>query len=230
MMDIAYISRATVTPLICLFQENENKKAVETIAVQNDILSSITLGFYMNNSALFICDPPRKTHPLFQEMNAQGMSTNVSLNIGGKYFDYSEVESNFVMVDSQEDDYLSVPFSLEIHISNLTGHNRTKDQLHLQDMRVRHDFINVSLQFESQIPFYTRPLGIIWLILISLVFVCGLIFIVYKVKQETLIDYNQETSNIPRLKEEHNISSRTHCQEKNYHMCKLAEQQDTVSK
>ncbi|XP_066430884.1 transmembrane protein 156 [Eleutherodactylus coqui] len=248
MTDISYFSRVTVTQLKCIFQEDENKEAIETVAAQNTILSSIILGFYMTNSTVFICYPQRKADPLTQELNAQGTPVNVSLNIRGIYFHYSDVESNFVMVDSQEDKYL--PFSLEIHINNLTGRNRTMDQLNYQDLRVHHDFMNVSLHFESQIPFYTRPLGIIWLILISLVFLCGLIFIAYKVKQERktapLIDYNQERSSIPKLKEEHNMSQKAYS-EKNDHICKqegqknqkfcsnaflpiIAEQQDTVYK
>lgn len=225
MMDISYISLATIMPLLCVWQENENKEAIKTVAAQNAKLCSITLGFYTKNSAVFICSPQGNKHQLSQEMNAQGITINVSLNIRGKHFHYPEVEFNVVTVDSQEDEYLSVPFSLEIHINNLTGYNRTMDYLDYQDLRVHNDFINVSLHFESHIPFYTRPLGIAWLILIALVFVCGLIFMAYKVNQETriapVIEYNQDRSSIQRLKKEHNtISSKTYCHEKNDHMCK----------
>ncbi|CAN2388509.1 hypothetical protein PRIEUP_LOCUS16455 [Pristimantis euphronides] len=223
MMDLSSICWAMITPLKCLLQENKTKEEIiKTAVAQNAVLSSITLDFYINNS-VFICCPQRNTHPLSQGMNAQGMPINVKLNIRGKYFHYSEVESNFVMACSQEDKNLSVPFSLEIHIRNLTGHNETIDQLPYEDLGVHHDFMNVSLHFESQIPFYTRPLGIIWLILISLVFVCGLIFIVYKVKQgektAPLIYYNKESSNIPRLKEHNNVSKKV-CDKKNDHMCR----------
>ncbi|XP_073419089.1 transmembrane protein 156 [Dendrobates tinctorius] len=179
MMDKSYISRVTVTPLVSLLQENENEEFIEI--AQNAVLSSITFGFNMNNSAIFICDPQRSKHPMSQEIRVQGQPLNVSVNIRGQYFHYSEVEPHFIMMDSQDYEDLSVPLSLEIHIRNLAGHNGTMDPL--RDLTFVHDFINVSLHFESLVPFYTRPLGIIWLILISLVFVCGLIFIVYKVKQ-----------------------------------------------
>ncbi|XP_073513187.1 transmembrane protein 156 isoform X1 [Phyllobates terribilis] len=180
-MDKSYVSRVTVTPLVSLLQGNDNEEFIET--AQNAILSSITFGFNMNNSAIFICDPQKSTHPMSQEISVQGQPLNVSVNIRGQYFHYSEVEPHFVVMDSQDYEYLSVPFSLEIHISNLTRHNETMDLLRHEDLKFVHDFINVSLHFESQVPFYTRPLGIIWLTLISLVFVCGLIFMVYKVKQ-----------------------------------------------
>ncbi|XP_056412773.1 transmembrane protein 156 [Hyla sarda] len=188
-IDSCMMDSAHKLPLICNLQENESREAVETVAAKNVTLSSITLGFYINTSAVFICYPQRDTDPLSQETSAQGKPINVSLNIKGKYFHYPEVESNFGMADSQGDVHPSDPFSLEIHISNLTGHNRTMDLWHYQDPGVHHDFINVSLHFENQISFYTRPLGVIWLFLISLVFVGGLSFIVYKVKRTApLID------------------------------------------
>ncbi|KAG8591682.1 hypothetical protein GDO81_000265 [Engystomops pustulosus] len=210
MMDISYISRVTVTSLTCFLQENGNTTAIETVTAQNALLSSIRLGFYVNNSAISICIPQSRTHQL-----SQGKLVNVSLNIEEKYFYYSKVESNFVTLDSQEDKDLPAPFSLDIHISNHTGHNRT---MQYQDPKDRHDFINVSLHFESPVPFYTRPLGIFWLILIALVFVCGLIFIVYKVKKEKkiapLIDHNQKSN-----KKSENILSKPACH-KNDHTCK----------
>ncbi|XP_069832257.1 transmembrane protein 156 [Dendropsophus ebraccatus] len=247
MMDSSYI-----LPLICNLQENKSKEVVETVAAQNGTLSSITLGFYMNTSAVFMCYPQRNANPLSQVMSAQGKLINVSLNVEGKNFYYPEVESNFVKIDFQEDEYTSVAFSLEIHISNFTEHNRTMDQLHYQDVGLHHDFINVSLYFESRVSsVYTRPLGIVWLFLISLVFICGFIIIIYKVKQEKrthpVINNNQERSSIPRPKEEHsNESSERNCYE-NHDRCKpdgqknenfysspflpvITEQQDTVFK
>ncbi|KAM4049134.1 transmembrane protein 156 [Anomaloglossus baeobatrachus] len=179
--DKSYISRVTVTPLVSLLQGSENKELIE--AAQNATLSSITFGFNMNNSAVFFCALQRNTHQEAEEISVQGKPLNVSVNIRGQYFYYSEVEPHFVVMDSQDYEYLSVPFSLEIHISNLTGYNGTMDLLHHEDLKLVHDFINVSLHFESQVPFYTRPLGIIWLILISLVFVCGMVFMAYKVRQ-----------------------------------------------
>ncbi|XP_075114058.1 transmembrane protein 156 [Leptodactylus fuscus] len=238
MADISYI-----TSIICLLEEDENEEDIETVTAEDAVLSSIRLGFSMNYSDIVICHPPSNPFPLLQEVNVQRRPINVSLNIKGKYFHYSDVELNFIMEDSQEEESISLPSWLEIHISNLTRHNRTRDQL--LDHR---DFINVSLHYERPIPFYTRPLGIVWLTLISLVFICGLIFIVYKVKQEEknshFIDYNQARSSIQRLNEEHNnISSKQVCHKED--MCKwegqktlsttsilpiITEQQDTVYK
>ncbi|XP_044154171.1 transmembrane protein 156 isoform X1 [Bufo gargarizans] len=250
MVEISYTSSVTGTPIICLLQGNESKDVIENATAQNAILSSITLDYYMNNAAAFICDPQRNTHPLSEEMNAQGKPINISLIIRGRYFYYSEVKSNFDMVESQEDEDLSVPSSLEIYISNQTEHNGTMDQLYYQDSRVHHDFINVSLHFNNQILFYRRPFGIVWLILISLVFACGLIFIVYKIKEEKntrLRDYNHERSSMLGLKEHINKPSKTDSYDKNDQTCKhekwknqncestsflpiIAEQHDSVCK
>ncbi|XP_075050894.1 transmembrane protein 156 isoform X2 [Mixophyes fleayi] len=223
--DTPDLSTATSVSLICDF----SKDVLETVMIENNTISSVTLSIHMNHSVLSICHSQRNTHPMFQEMKGQGNSTNVSLEIKGKYFVYSEVESHIKVVNSQEDKYSSVPFSLEIRIRNDTGLNSTVDLVNIQDMKLHHDLVKVSLQFESNIPYYTGTLGILWLFLIPFVIVCGLIFVACKVIKEKnaapITSYNKERTLITRSRRKQNeISPRTHCLEQNHPICEKNKQ------
>ncbi|XP_063778723.1 uncharacterized protein LOC134927742 isoform X2 [Pseudophryne corroboree] len=183
--DLSDLSTVTSMSLICHLQDYSSRDVLEWVMRHNNTISSITLSIYMNQSTLLVCDPRRNTHPLFQEVKkTQGNSTNVLLKIQEKHFVYSEVESHVTLVNSDEDIYPTAPFSLEIRIRNYTKLNSTMHHGNVQEMGLYHDFITVSLQFESNTLCFSGTLGIIWLLLIPLVFVCGLVFVACKVMKD----------------------------------------------
>ncbi|KAM5191466.1 transmembrane protein 156 [Mantella aurantiaca] len=171
--------------IMCVIQENNTNDVKETVTIQNNTVYIIHFSIHINNAAL--CEQQGHSHSLFQDMKITENTTYVSLEVRGKYLVYSE-ESHLTLVTIEDRDP-SLPISFEIHVTNTTGLNMTiydGDSKH-KGMKNHDDVINISLKFEPDVPYYKGTLGIIWLSLIPLVFVCGVIFVVCKVIQEKKI-------------------------------------------
>ncbi|XP_068124176.1 transmembrane protein 156 [Hyperolius riggenbachi] len=212
----SYRSTALSTSIICITPENHTTDVRET-AVQNNTVYSVTLQISFNNATNFKCEQLGLAHPIYGDLE---LAENTTLTISGQYLVYSEEETHIVLVNS-EDRNLSLPRPLEIHINIITGLNWTvyNGDFQTSGTRKHYDFINISLKFEHHVPYYAGTVGITWLCLIPLVFVCGLIFLVYKVLQEKktgpVTMYYKETEMLEdKLRE---ISSRTHFLEERQH-------------
>lgn len=212
----AYLSTVVSKSIICPTQENNTKYVQETVNIQNNMVYTVNFSIYINTT-LYLCVQQRHIHSVFQDMKIPENTTYFSLEVSGKYRVYAKEESHFTLVNIEDRDP-SLPFSFEIHVKNTTGPDGIIDDMDFKNegMKTHDDFINISLNFERQVPYYKGTLGIIWLSLIPLVVVGGFIFIACKVlKEKTTVPTifcKRKSASLKRCKDKQNrMSPKRHC-------------------
>ncbi|XP_072262427.1 transmembrane protein 156 [Pyxicephalus adspersus] len=219
----SYISTVVNKTLICLKQENSTKDVRETDTLQNNTVYTVNLSMYVNTSTLYFCEQQKYLHPLLQDLAIPENATNFPVELRGNYLIYSEEESHFTLMSIGDRDP-SLPSSFKMHVKNTTKFNRTDNDGNGKSKGVKnHEVaINILLKFEHHIPYYKRTLGIIWLSLIPLVFMCGVLFVVCKVLQENKIvrtAFYKKASLQRRSYKQSRISPKKHCQEGTHQKC-----------
>ncbi|XP_073464887.1 transmembrane protein 156 isoform X2 [Aquarana catesbeiana] len=148
----AYLSTVVSKSIICPTQENNTKYVQETVNIQNNMVYTVNFSIYINTT-LYLCVQQRHIHSVFQDMKIPENTTYFSLEVSGKYRVYAKEESHFTLVNIEDRDP-SLPFSFEIHVKNTTGPDGIIDDMDFKNegMKTHDDFINISLNFERQVP------------------------------------------------------------------------------
>ncbi|XP_077333761.1 transmembrane protein 156 [Lithobates pipiens] len=220
----SYLSTVLSTSIICPTQENNTKYVQETVNIQNNTVYTVNFSIYIDNTTLYLCEQQRHIHSVFQDMKIPENTTYFSLEVSGKYRVYTKEESHLTLINIVDRDP-SLPVSFEIHVKNTTGPDGIIDDMDFKNKGMKtHDDINISLNFERQVPYYKGTLGIIWLSLIPLVVVGGFIFIACKVlKEKTTVPtifYIRESASLKRCKDKQNrISPKTQCLPEDHQKC-----------
>ncbi|KAM8939517.1 transmembrane protein 156 [Pelodytes ibericus] len=145
----------------------------KTIAVT---IVQICINTSHNHSEKFYCVP------VYQE---QGNMTNCTLEIMGKFLLFSYQKFHFVLLNSEENP--SSPLTLEIFITNVTDReqklatNCVFSSCQTKEMSSQEDIITISMQFNSNVPYYTSTPGIIWLALLPVIFLSAVFMVIYKI-------------------------------------------------
>ncbi|XP_063281841.1 uncharacterized protein LOC134566061 [Pelobates fuscus] len=184
----SHSSKMVNVSFVCILQKNEDNfthDQLESFMSDKRTISATIVRRCVNMSHIhskqFNSAPGQSVH---EERKAKD-DINRLMEMKGKYRISSYEKFHVILVSSEEDTQPSAS-NIEIYIANVSGHNPTTDAIssYLPDELRSYDMINISLQFYSNTPYFTSTLGIVWLCLLPLIFICALFMFIYKMSTQ----------------------------------------------
>ncbi|NXC61018.1 TM156 protein, partial [Aleadryas rufinucha] len=143
------------------------------------------------------CESKRDVYVDHQGSGSIAKKTKGSLEVKTEDVTYFYKYFNFTMVSKKEVEH-NTNYLMEIHINNsiVGGGNAAEEQLNhsclVAVMEDQNDCMNISLQLNSYMEYPMCATKIIWLTMISVVFVFTISIVIYKIVQENKQNYYKQ--------------------------------------
>nr|XP_033785167.1 transmembrane protein 156 isoform X2 [Geotrypetes seraphini] len=194
--NITYVLSSFNISFVCFLQQGAQNDTVrfKVYVNQNHATSSNITDLCRrtrNDSQIttewFACVSKRSVYSLYQELKSQALKVKGSLELEAKHILPLYKHWDFTVLYAKEERQPLNHVLLEIHIGDPAAKNDDTDKKGTNlswGTRVREDqkgHINISLTLEIPMPHAMCTVKIIWLTLISFVFVLAMIYITYNV-------------------------------------------------